>query len=318
MACLSKPLISLSCGVLIMSESKINKQSSKKVKGISRRRFLTDMAGTACGVGILSSMIGLYSTSANALHSQAIRPPGALDETDFLSSCTRCGICVQDCPYDILKLAQMGDKVPLGTPYFTARTGPCEMCEDVPCVVNCPTGALDNTLVDINKAKMGLAVVVDHETCIAFLGLRCEVCFNVCPLRGDAISLDYRHNVRSGRHALFIPVVNSDACTGCGLCERACILEDAPAIKVFPTHLAKGDLGHHYRVGWDQQKAAGGSLIQVEDKHEYNLPEGVVYDYEGVGLITDEGGNPIVDKSLISPEVQSPLDALNMGIVEDK
>jgi len=300
-----------------MSNSKNTK--SNKLSNASRRRFLTDIAATACGVGMVGSVIGLYSSSANAINSQAIRPPGALIEKDFLAACTRCGICVRDCPYDILKLAEISDEVPTGTPYFTARTGPCEMCEDIPCVRNCPTGALNATLEDINESRMGLAVVVDQETCIAFLGLRCEVCFNVCPVRGDAITIDYKHNERSGRHALFIPVVHSSDCTGCGLCEKACILEDAPAIKVFPHYLAKGDLGHHYRVGWDQQQDAGGSLIQVKDKHEYNLPEGIVYDHTGVGLVTDEQGNPIVNPVLKEePEFINPLDILNKGIVESK
>jgi len=304
-----------------MSNSQ-SKQSRKKIKGVSRRQFLGDMAGTACGVGLLGLGIGLYSKSANAIKPLAVRPPGALPEEDFLSACTRCGICVRDCPYDILKLAEIGDEVPTGTPYFTARTGPCEMCEDIPCIPNCPTGALDHSLTDINKAKMGVAVVVDQETCIAFLGLRCEVCFNVCPVRGKAITIETEHNQRSGRHAMFIPVVHSEDCTGCGLCEKACILEDAPAIKVFPEHLAKGDLGHHYRVGWQQQKEKGGSLINIKDEHKYNLPEGVRYDHDGVGLVTDEGGNPIIDiqkktdENLIdkkAPGNENPLDFLNKG-----
>jgi ferredoxin-type protein NapG len=89
---------------------------------------------------------------------------------------------------------------------------------------------------------MGLAVLVDQESCIAFQGLRCEVCYQVCPIKDKAITLEIQHNPRSGKHALFIPVVHSDHCTGCGKCEEACILEEA-AIKVLPKHLAKGKLG---------------------------------------------------------------------------
>jgi len=133
---------------------------------------------------------------------------------------------------------------------------------------------------------MGLAVVVDHESCIAFQGLRCEVCFNICPIRGEAITLDLRHNARSGKHALFIPVVHSDQCTGCGKCEEACILEEA-AIKVLPRQLAKGKMGDHYRLGWEQKARAGGSLVTPDTEHHYNLPEGMRYDYDGEGLIED-------------------------------
>lgn len=268
---------------------------------------MADVAKTACSVSLVGLAIGVHSKSANALPSSAIRPPGALSEKDFLASCTRCGICVQDCPYDILKLAVPGEDVALGTPYFTARTGPCEMCEDIPCIPNCPTGALDHALTDINEARMGLAVLIDQETCIAFHGLRCEICFNVCPIRGDAISLIYEHNDRSGKHALFIPVVHSDACTGCGLCERACIMEEA-AIKVLPIKLAKGELGEHYRLGWKQKADAGDSLVSPDAPHQYNMPEGVSYDLQGEGVIFEENQD--------TPFSSNPLDTLNQNFLE--
>jgi len=267
-----------------------------------RRKFLADSARTVGGVGLVALMLGLYTRQSRALPAEAIRPPGALDEDAFLGACIRCGLCVRDCPYDTLKLARPGEAVALGTPYFIARDIPCEMCEDIPCVAACPTGALDHSLHDIDDARMGLAVVIDQEACIAFQGLRCEVCFNICPVRGRAITLEYRHNARSGKHALFIPIVHSDACTGCGKCEQACILEKA-AIKVMPLNLAKGLMQDTYRLGWEEKRKAGGSLIDTEDKHRYNLPEGMRYDYEGKGLIQEE--------SNAVPFSDNPLDALN-------
>jgi len=257
---------------------------------MSRRRFLADTAKTACGVGLVGLAISTHSEGAKALPATAIRPPGARHEEEFLAACVRCGLCVRDCPYEILSLARLGENVATGTPYFTARTGACEMCTDIPCVPACPTGALDHALTDIEKAKMGLAVVVDKETCLAFQGLRCEVCFNICPVRGKAIELEYRHNPRSGKHAFFEPVVNSDHCTGCGLCERACVLEQA-AIKVLPIRLAKGELGHHYRLGWEEKREKGESLVSPDPEHRYNLPEGVTYDHTGRGLDTGEGAS---------------------------
>jgi ferredoxin-type protein NapG len=252
--------------------------------------------------------LGFYASRADSLPATAIRPPGALAEDDFLGACIRCGLCVRDCPYDILYLAQLGEDAPTGTPYFIARTGPCEMCEDIPCIVNCPTNALDHSLTDINESKMGLAVLVDQETCIAFHGLRCEVCFNVCPVRGEAITLDMQHNVRSGKHAMFIPVVHSDGCTGCGLCEKACVMEEA-AIKVFPMHLAKGELGGHYRLGWQEKEKAGKSLVAPDVEHQYNLPEGVRYDLQGEGLIIDQQQKEQQQKK--TPFSSNPLNTLN-------
>ena len=269
----------------------------------NRRKFLTETARTAAGVGVAALMLGIYARQSRALPADAIRPPGALEEDEFLGACIRCGLCVRDCPYDTLSLAAVGDDVALGTPYFTARNIPCEMCPDIPCIKACPTGALDHALEDIDDARMGLAVVIDQEACIAFQGLRCEVCFNICPIRGKAIDLDMRHNARSGKHALFIPVVHSDACTGCGKCEQACILEQA-AIKVMPTNLAKGQMQGHYRLGWEEKEKAGGSLIGTEDKHDYHLPEGTRYDYEGEGLIPGDDTSKV-------PFSDNPLDALN-------
>ncbi|RMG38839.1 MAG: ferredoxin-type protein NapG [Gammaproteobacteria bacterium] len=277
-----------------------------KVFDPARRRFLTEGFRSVAGVALVAGVLGAWQRQAKALPATAIRPPGALDEEDFQGACIRCGLCVRDCPYDILKLAEFGEPVALGTPWFHARTGPCEMCEDIPCVVACPTGALDHALTDITKARMGLALITDQEACIAFQGLRCEVCFNVCPVRGKAITLELHHNKRSGKHALFIPVVHSSDCTGCGKCEEACILDEA-AIKVLPIHLVKGMLGRHYRLGWKEKEKAGHSLVTPDTPHQYNLPEGLKYDYEGKGLIREQQPSGPQD----TPFSSNPLDTLN-------
>lgn len=231
----------------------------------ARRKFLAGMAGAAGSGCLLALGVGLYAGQARALPGQALRPPGALAEADFLAACIRCGLCVRDCPYDTLKLAPLGDPVPTGTPYFNARAIPCEMCEDIPCLKACPTGALDPKLTDIHQARMGLAVLIDHETCLNFLGLRCDVCYRVCPVIDQAITLEKLHNPRSDRHAMLLPTVHSEHCTGCGKCEAACVLPEA-AIKVLPHRIAQGRLPEHYRKGWEEKEKHGGSLIgdQVE------------------------------------------------------
>ena len=252
----------------------------------SRRRFIHDTVRTVCGVSLLGLGLGSYTHQAHSLPAIALRPPGVNSEEDFLSACIRCGLCVRDCPYDTLKLSKFTEGIALGTPYFIARKIPCEMCEDIPCVKACPTGALDQELTNIDKARMGLAVIVDQETCLNYQGLRCDVCHRVCPLINKAITLEPRHNERSGKHTLFIPVVHSESCTGCGKCELGCVLEEA-AIKVLPLNLAKGELGKHYRLGWEEKSKAGKSLVTPDQEHKYNLPEGLKYEHEGQGLIKD-------------------------------
>jgi len=275
---------------------------------VNRRRFLAELARTAGGVALLGLGVGVYSRQAASLPATAIRPPGALPEAEFLGACLRCGLCVRDCPFDSLKLARLGDGVANGTPYFEARDIPCEMCEELPCVKACPTSALDHDLEDITKARMGLAVLVDQENCLNFLGLRCDVCYRVCPVINKAITLEPRHNPRTGKHTLFIPTVHSAHCTGCGICEKKCVLPEA-AIKVLPLHLAKGQAHGHYRLGWEEKTKAGGSLVTPDVEHEYNLPEGLRYEHGGRGLLPDsDGGAP--------PYHESPLERLNRGMEE--
>jgi ferredoxin-type protein NapG len=249
----------------------------------SRRRFLKDAASVAGGAGLLALGAGLYSRQASALPATAIRPPGALAEADFLAACVRCGLCVRDCPYDTLKLAVLGDSVATGTPYFEARKIPCEMCEDIPCVAACPTGALDRGLSEIGEARMGLAVLIDQENCLNFLGLRCDVCYRVCPVIDKAITLELVHNPRSDRHAMLLPTVHSDACTGCGKCERSCVLPGESAIKVLPLELAQGSKAEHYRRGWEEKAEAGGSLIGDQLEIPVRGLEGKAYGDTRVG-----------------------------------
>ncbi len=237
----------------------------------SRRKF---MATTLQSVG-LTAFAGVlwsgYSAEAKAAK-LVLRPPGALPEEDFLKACIKCGLCAEACVNrdtnvdketgkqrpGTLKMAKGGDHKLVGTPFFTPRDVPCYMCDDIPCVPVCPSGALSEASVtdekgelDIKKARMGLAVV-HKESCVAFWGLQCDACYRACPLMDEAISLEYQKNDRTGKHAFLLPVVHSDVCTGCGLCEKACVTEKA-AIFVLPTDYATGKAGDHYVKGWDKK-----------------------------------------------------------------
>ena len=219
-----------------------------------RRKFILGTARTAGIVALGGLMWSAYvdEVTANKL---ILRPPGALQEDDFLSTCIKCGMCVEACPFDTLHLAGPGDNKPIGTPYFEPRDIPCYMCIDIPCVPVCPTGALNvesvttNKILDINKADMGIAVV-DTKNCIAFWGIQCDACYRACPLLDQAICLEYEKNERTGKHAFLKPIVDSDFCTGCGLCEHACVTKKA-AITVVPRDLVIGSVGDHYIKGWD-------------------------------------------------------------------
>jgi ferredoxin-type protein NapG len=122
-------------------------------------------------------------------------------------------------------MAGQGYGAAIGTPYIVARDEPCQLCPDLPCVKACPSGALDKGLNDIEKVRMGTAVIVDRANCLSLRGLRCEVCYRNCPLLDKAITIEPRHNTRTGSHTIMEPVVHQDKCVGCGICEKSCVRE---------------------------------------------------------------------------------------------
>ncbi|UCH79689.1 MAG: ferredoxin-type protein NapG [Nitrospiraceae bacterium] len=238
-----------------------NKPDNDEVTMPERREFLLKTfksLGLAATGGLVWSGVIEEGRSAPLI----LRPPGAVTEKEFLATCSKCGMCTEACPYNALALAKPGDNKPIGTPYFIPRTNPCYMCKDIPCVPACPTGSLDKDLVsdkdengnnklNINLAKMGLAVI-DRETCIAYAGIQCDACYRACPLIDKAITVDYTRNIRTGKHAMLAPVVHSNSCTGCGLCEKACITDKA-AIFVLPRKIAMGESSERYIRGWDER-----------------------------------------------------------------
>ena len=241
----------------------------------ARRNFMTRVArgaGLAAAGGMVWSYVLLQESQASPF---ALRPPGALPEPDFAAKCIKCGQCVDACPFDTLRLAEVGDPWPIGTPYFLPRDVPCYMCTDIPCVPPCPTGALDPALTDINQADMGVAVLIDQENCLSWRGLRCEVCYRVCPLADSAITV-VNHPRKLSKHALFIPVVHSEHCTGCGICERRCPTTE-PVIKVLPRQIAMGSMGSHYRLGWEHDAGITQEFRQGvrQDTTEEDLPGGL-------------------------------------------
>ena len=243
-----------------------------KEKFSSRRKFLLTTARAAglAGIGALVWSSMLEESTASSL---ILRPPGALPKSEFLKTCIKCGLCVSACPYDTLKLAAPGDHKPMGTPFFDARDIPCYMCTDIPCVPVCPTGALDEQSVttdgalDITLSRMGVAVI-DTSACVAFWGIQCDACHRACPLIDEAIVIEYDKNERTGKHAFLTPVVVNDVCTGCGMCEHACITEKA-AITIIPRDVVLGKAGSHYVKGWDKKdegriKDATGATTHTE------------------------------------------------------
>ncbi|WP_304854088.1 4Fe-4S dicluster domain-containing protein [Adlercreutzia caecimuris] len=160
-------------------------------------------------VGALS-VAGLFALGftgrAFAGEASLVRPPGGQDESRFLSLCLRCDKCRSVCPLDCISTAPLEDGiVNARTPYLNFEKGYCDFCNL--CIDVCPVRALEPFDPSVNK--VGIAVV-DEDECVAWKQTGCTICAEVCPF--DAITLS-----ETGK-----PIVDIEACNGCGLCENAC------------------------------------------------------------------------------------------------
>ena len=138
-----------------------------------------------------------------------VRPPGALPESAFLSTCTRCTDCQEACPYDSIRRLgpEFGDAA--GTPAVIPEESPCYLCEDMPCIAACEPAAL--LPVKPSDVRMGLAVL-KADDCYLSAGQPCDYCMTRCPLKPEAIA--------AGSNGL--PIIDASHCAGCGVCAYLC------------------------------------------------------------------------------------------------
>ena len=202
---------------------------------LSRRRLIAGIGGSlGAGIGLPLVLGGFGQGEA------VVRPPGSVPERQFLQLCVRCGECIKVCPNNVLQPAGWAEGFSgFWTPKVVADWSGCEpTCNN--CGQVCPTGAIRALeLEEKRAARMGLAIV-DRQTCLPFAAAQgCQLCSAECKAAGyDAIEfvrvgaeVDETGNPVAGSGFLG-PVVLTDKCVGCGLCQMRC-----RAINVKDKHL---------------------------------------------------------------------------------
>jgi polyferredoxin len=216
--------------------------TTRAAPDVGRRKVLTSLAAGVAAVPVLRATTG-YAAEAN---DRLVRPPGALDEKNFLARCIRCGECMKVCPNNALHptLAEAGWEG-LWSPVLVPRVGYCEasctLCGQV-----CPTGAIweftlkekgwavSKPAIDVKPIRIGTAFY-DHGRCLPWsMATECIVCEEWCPTSPKAIYLVAVPVSDAQGHAKTVrqPSVNPAMCVGCGACEYACPVRDRPAIYV--------------------------------------------------------------------------------------
>lgn len=147
-----------------------------------------------------------------------LRPPGAIDEEQFLQTCMVSGQCVTACPVGAIKVTVDPDPMKEGRPFIDAQSQACVVCEDLSCMKVCPSAALMS--IAREDIRMGIAEVND-AFCVRTQGEDCQICVDKCPLGEAAITISY--------HGGPIEILDP-GCTGCGVCEMYCPTEPRSVI----------------------------------------------------------------------------------------
>ncbi len=231
-----------------------NRRSTIQKPDMVRR---TAVASAAAGAVAIPAM-RIANWPDRHYNEKVIRPPGSVEEREFLERCIRCAECMKVCPNNALHPAFFEAGLEgLWTPILIPRIGYCEF-SCVLCGQVCPTGAiqkideLQKTGRDDRTGKVQKPISIgtamyDQGRCLPWaMATPCIVCEEFCPTSPKAIwaeevevpKRDSKYSGGQGEHAPMLtvkvqrPHVDPSLCIGCGACEKVCPIVDKPAVYV--------------------------------------------------------------------------------------
>ncbi len=154
------------------------------------------MVAAVAGAGSFAWM-RLGARSTRDFRSTVIRPPGAVEELEFLKRCIKCGQCIRVCPSNVLQPDWMASGLEgLWTPVLNYRIGYCEP-DCTACGQVCPTGAIQRLTIDQKRGQGAYAEAgpvrlgsahFDVGRCLPWAkNMPCLVCEENCPVSPKAI-----------------------------------------------------------------------------------------------------------------------------------
>lgn len=196
---------------------------------LSRRRLLQ-----GAGIGLAFAAMAKIDPAAKRATESAppvklssrelIRPPGSVEESEFVARCIRCGACMKACPTNGLQPAVHEAGIEgFWTPILIPRIGCCtEQCNA--CGAVCPTDAIEPFEIAEKKRIFIGTAVIERDHCIAWNADRqCLVCDEYC----SYAAIQWKTVDGFKR-----PFVDEKKCVGCGICEFACPIQPVAAIRI--------------------------------------------------------------------------------------
>jgi len=229
--------------------------------------------------------------STRDFSSKVIRPPGSVEEQEFLARCIKCDQCSRVCPTNVLQPALFEPGVEgLWTPILNFRMGACQH-QCTACGHVCPTGAIQRIT---GEEKLGLGAFetvgpiqlgtahFDVGRCLPWSkNIPCVVCEEVCPVSPKAIHCEYRQMlVRDGKK-----LVRAATATALTLADSPAPGQAVGGPCTFRPGEFKGDASVSYHV---QVHAAGG-LVRTypiaENDADTLVVDGVMDPVPTAGLV---------------------------------